>query len=163
MILQRYLRRWSDELAGALLTARRTGDPAAPAPAERPSPNARFEPSRTPYDWLTRDESEVDRYIADPLCGFEIMRSAPGGGRGPSRTGTTPGKVSSRLPILVFNGADDPIGGEAGGVALADHYRAQGVEDVTFRAYPGARHELFNELERDQVRRDVLAWLDART
>jgi alpha-beta hydrolase superfamily lysophospholipase len=163
MILQRYLRRWSDELAGALLTGTTYRDPDAPVPTERPSPNAPFEPGRTPYDWLTRDESEVDRYIADPLCGFEIMRSPPGGAGGRPATGTTPGKVPSRLPILVFNGADDPIGGEAGGLALADHYRAQGVEDVTFRAYPGARHELFNELERDQVRRDVLAWLDARS
>lgn len=46
---------------------------------------------------------------------------------------------------------------------LAEHYRSIGVQDVTFRSYPGARHELFNELERDEVRADVLAWLASRT
>ena len=161
MILQRYLRRWSHELAGALLTGTTYRDPSAPA--ERPSPNARFEPARTPYDWLTRDEAEVDRYIADPLCGFEIMGSVPAtprdGRTGP--TGAPAPPVAPGLPILVFNGADDPIGGDVGGRALAEHYRAIGVEDVTLHSYPGARHELFNELERDEVRRDVLDWLDA--
>lgn len=165
MVLQRYLRRWSHELTGALLTGTTYRDPPAPVPADRPSPNARFEPGRTPYDWLTRDEAEVDRYIADPLCGFEIMRSVPGGGdRGPyARVASAPLVVSPRLPILIFNGSDDPIGGDAGGTALAEHYRSIGVEDVSFRPYPGARHELFNELERDEVRADVLAWLGART
>ena len=163
MILQRYLRRSSDELAGALLTGTTYRDPAVPAPDPRPSPNERFEPARTPYDWLTRDEAEVDRYIADPLCGFEIARATPGARAGSPAPEAAGRQVSPQLPILVFNGADDPIGGHAGGEALAAHYRAQGVRDVTFLSYPGARHELFNELERDLVRRDVLDWLAART
>ena len=165
MILQRYLRRWSHELAGALLTGTTYRDPSAPAPAVRPSPNERFEPARTPYDWLTRDEVEVDRYIADPLCGFELMSSSPGARTTSLARGTEApaSPVSPHLPILILNGADDPVGGDAGGRDLADHYRSIGVEDVTFRSYPGARHELFNELERDGTRQDVLAWLDART
>ena len=167
MILQRYLRRWSDELAGALLTGTTYRDPGAPTRAREPS-NSRFEPARTPYDWLTRDEAEVDLYIADPLCGFEIMRSSAGGAAGAARTApaaTAPapapaGAVRAGLPIFVFNGADDPIGGEEGGRALVEHYRAQGVADIEFRAYPGARHELFNETNRDEVIADVLDWLD---
>lgn len=180
MILQRYLRRWSGELAGALLTGTTWRDPAVPA-AERPAFNAGFEPARTPYDWLTRDEAEVDRYVADPLCGFEMMRSSPtaasaasatrtrartrAGARDAAATSarpTVPTPIRADLPILVFNGADDPVGGERGGRALAEHYRSLGVDDVTFIAYPGARHELFNELNRDEVVADVLAWLDAR-
>ena len=54
-----------------------------------------------------------------------------------------------------------PIGGAVGGQALADHLRALGLDDVTFRAYPDARHELFNETNRDEVTTDVVAWLDA--
>jgi len=160
-LLQRYLRRWAGELSGALLTGTTYRDPSAP-PAERRPPNERFEPARTPYDWLSRDEAEVDAYIADPLCGFEMMRSSPTTttSSGAASEGSRP--ITTDLPILIFNGADDPVGGERGGAALAEHYRSLGVRDVTFRAYPGARHELFNETNRDEVERDVIAWLAAR-
>jgi alpha-beta hydrolase superfamily lysophospholipase len=163
-LLQRYLRRWSNEIDGALLTGTTYRDPDA-ASADRPPPNERFEPARTPYDWLSRDETEVDLYVADPLCGFEIMRDTPGrssrtGTRPPGPT-TTPGPRPD-LPILVFNGSDDPVGGEVGGRALAEHYRGLGVVDVTFVGYEGARHELFNETNRDEVVGDVIAWLDER-
>src|SRR5690606_2408252 len=131
--LQRYLRRWSDEIAGALLTGTTYRDP--DASGERPPPNERFEPARTPYDWLSRDEAEVDRYLDDPLCGFEIMRTSPvaastsrpaaGGPPTPSAAGPR-----ADLPILIFNGADDPIGGAEGAHALAAHYRDGGVADV---------------------------------
>lgn len=161
-LLQRYLRRWSDEIDGALLTGTTYLDPAAET-GERPPPNERFEPARTPYDWLSRDEAEVDRYVADPLCGFEIMRDSPRAGSGATRSSATEHAAGPRtdLPILVFNGADDPIGGAVGGRALADHYRQVGVVDVTFRSYDGGRHELFNETNRDEVTADVIAWLDA--
>jgi alpha-beta hydrolase superfamily lysophospholipase len=162
-LLQRYLRRWSDEIDGALLTGTTYRDPDAAA-AERPPPNERFEPARTPYDWLSRDEAEVDLYIADPLCGFDIMRDSPrtrSQEERPSST-TAPGPRPD-LPLLIFNGADDPIGGDAGGRALAEHYRGLGVVDVSFRSYEGGRHELFNETNRDEVTADVIAWLDDHT
>lgn len=162
-ILQRYLRRHSHEIAGALLTGTTFRDPAAPR--QRGPANRRFEPARTPYDWLTRDEAEVDRYIADPLCGFEIVRSTHVRSTTREAAATAPETrgVAATLPILVFNGADDPIGGEEGGRALAEHYRSLGVRDVTFWSYPGARHELFNETNRDEVVADVISWLDAHT
>ena len=164
-LLQRYLRRWSDEIDGALLTGTTYRDPDAVS-ADRPQPNERFEPARTPYDWLSRDEAEVDLYVADPLCGFEIMRDTPGSTtrsapRPPGPT-TTPGPRPD-LPILVINGADDPVGGEVGGRSLAEHYRGLGVIDVTFLGYEGARHELFNETNRDEVVADVIAWLGRHT
>ncbi|MBK5224094.1 MAG: lysophospholipase [Acidimicrobiia bacterium] len=159
-ILQRYLRRWSDEIDAALLTGTTYRDPAAPT-VERPSPNERFEPARTPYDWLSRDEAEVDLYVADPLCGFEIMRSTPTAVRSRDEPQNPAGRrPAASLPVLIFNGADDPIGGEEGGRALTDHYRSLGLTDATFRSYAGARHELFNETNRDDVVADVLAWLD---
>lgn len=153
-MLQMYLARWGDEIDGALLTGATRRDPdAAGAPL-----NAPFEPARTPYDWLSRDEAEVDAYVADPLCGFEIMWTTPGTAAMPENDES---RIPTALPVLVFNGAEDPIGGEAGGRRLADHYRSLGLTDVMFRSYPGARHELFNETNRDEVVADVLAWLDA--
>lgn len=159
-ILQRYLRRWSDEIDAAVLTGTTYRDPEAP-PAERPPPNAVFEPARTDYDWLSRDEAEVDLYVADPLCGFEIMRSTPASN---ARTSSDEARsaVTTTLPLLILNGSADPIGGEAGGLALAEHHRSLGLDDVTLHAYPGARHELFNETNRDEVTADLLAWLGAR-
>jgi alpha-beta hydrolase superfamily lysophospholipase len=162
-IAQRYLRRWGADLTGALLTGttlRREG--AAPRAGGL---NDRFDPAATPYDWLTRDAAEVQKYIDDPWCGFERM--AASGATTPARTSTearSPAEadVPPGLPILIFNGADDPIGGEEGGSALAAHYRASGVRDVTFRSYPGGRHELFNELNRDEVTADVLSWISTR-
>jgi alpha-beta hydrolase superfamily lysophospholipase len=163
-LLQRYLRRWSAEIDGALLTGTTYRDPDASQDADRVGPNERFAPARTPYDWLTREGAEVDLYIADPLCGFEIMRDSP---RSRSDETGSPGSAATspgprlELPILIFNGADDPVGGDEGGRALSDHYRGLGVVDVTFRSYPGGRHELFNETNRDEVIADVIGWLDS--
>ena len=158
-LLQRYLRRWAADLSGALLTGTTYRDPSAP-PAERRPPNEKFEPARTAYDWLSRDEAEVDAYIDDPHCGFEVMSSRPGGAGATDDADLVP--IPTTLPVFVLNGADDPIGGETGGAALAEHYRSLGLTDVTFRAYPGARHELLNETNRDEVEADILDWLDAR-
>jgi alpha-beta hydrolase superfamily lysophospholipase len=157
MILHRFLQRWSDDLAGAVLTGTTYATVGLTMPG---TINERFEPARTPYDWLTRDPAEVDAYVADPLCGFEMMQ-----GRRPTtddpRRGTD-AAIRSDLPVLVTNGADDPVGGVAAGQALADHYRALGLTDVTFRGYDGARHELLNETNRDDVLADLVAWITAR-
>jgi alpha-beta hydrolase superfamily lysophospholipase len=122
--------------------------------------NDRFEPARTPYDWLTRDPAEVDAYVADPLCGFEVMQGRRPSTDDPKRGHDTP--IRPGLPVLVTNGADDPVGGAAAGEALAARYRDQGLADVTFRAYDGARHELLNETNRDEVHADLTTWLTAR-
>ena len=75
---------------------------------------------------------------------------------GPGRQGSVP----RGLPVLIFSGDQDPAGGFGCGVhALAARYRAAGL-DVNERLYPGARHELFNETNRDEVQGDLLAWLD---
>ena len=158
-ILYRYMQRYGDDLDGALLTGTTH---IAPGVERLGSINEPFEPARTPYDWLSRDEAEVDAYIADPLCGFESvpLRSSPSVVPGSTDSGDD-STIPRRLPVFVFVGGADPIGGAVGGQALADHLRALGLGDVTFRAYPDARHELFNETNRDEVTTDVLAWLDA--
>jgi alpha-beta hydrolase superfamily lysophospholipase len=158
-ILYRSLQRYGAELDGALLTGTTH---VAPGVERLGRINAAFEPARTPYDWLSRDDAEVDAYIADPFCGFESvpLQASPAVEPGSPGSGDD-ATIPRRLPVFVFVGSVDPVGGRAGGQALADHLRSLGLGDVTFRAYPGARHELFNETNRDEVTRDVLAWLDA--
>ncbi len=153
-ILQEYLRRWGGEIDGALLTG-----------TTRPGPNAAIDAAvadapapRTAYDWLSRDDAEVDAYIADPLCGFEIMADVPASELFTLLEGDD-SHIPTSLPVFIFNGADDPVGGETGGRRLFEHYQALGMTDVSFRSYPGARHELCNETNRDEVVTDVLEWL----
>jgi alpha-beta hydrolase superfamily lysophospholipase len=126
--------------------------------------NAGFEP-RTGYEWLSRDEAEVDAYVADPLCGFDLPDETVPALFGAAATLADPASLAlirPDLPILVASGADDPLagGGELVQV-LAQRYRDAGVKDVTVRVYDGARHEIFNETNRDEVTRDVIGWLDA--
>ncbi len=164
-LAQRYLRRWGTDLGAAVLTGttlRRPGQ------TRTGSLNAGFEPAATAYDWLSRDPEEVQRYVDDPLCGFEQMagQTPPATPSASDEAGASQGpddsQVPSTLPLLILNGSDDPIGGEVGGQALADHYREAGLTDVTFRAYAGGRHELLNETNRDEVTTDLLRWIDER-
>ncbi len=155
-ILTQYIRRYGYELVGAILTGTTYlgGDGEVAT-----NFNSRFEPARTSYDWLSRDPDEVDAYIADPLCGFEAVVGASG--EIPPLIGDESGRIPKDLPVAIFNGGDDPIGGAVGGARLVAFLRDQGLADVTLRVYDGARHELFNETNRDEVRADVIAWIDA--
>ena len=123
--------------------------------------NAGFE-NRTGYEWLSRDEAEVDLYVADPLCGFALPpETTPALFANGDRL-ASPTSVRHDLPLLIISGSDDPLaGGGALPVMLAERYRAAGVEDVTVTVYPGARHEVFNETNRDEITADVVAWLQA--
>ncbi len=126
--------------------------------------NAGFEP-RTGYEWLTRDEAEVDLYVADPLCGFALPPETT-----PALFGNAE-RLSDRaelahiradLPLLLISGSDDPLAGGGDLIRLlGQRYSDAGVRDVTVHVYPGARHELFNETNRDEVTSDVIAWLQA--
>ncbi|GAA3718380.1 alpha/beta hydrolase [Gordonia hankookensis] len=126
--------------------------------------NAPFEPARTEYDWLSRDDAIVDAYVADPLCGFGLDAESGKDMFMQARAIADPGRVggmASSLPILIAVGDLDPVnGGLALSNLLADHYRAGGLTDVTVKVYPGARHEILNEINRDEVRRDLIAWIE---
>ncbi len=126
--------------------------------------NEGFEP-RTGYEWLSRDESEVDAYVADPLCGFDLPDDTVPSLFGAAATLADPAalaRIRSDLPLLVVSGSADPLagGGELVQV-LAQRYRDAGVADVTVRVYADARHEVFNETTRDEITGDVIAWIDA--
>ncbi len=126
--------------------------------------NKQFAPARTDFDWLSRDAAEVDKYIADPLCGFPAsvqlwidVLDALGDVTSPARQA----RIPKRLPIYVIAGSNDPVGGNTESVGqLLDAYRDVGLERVAHRFYDGARHELFNETNRDEVTRDLIQWMD---
>lgn len=128
--------------------------------------NRKFRPARTPFDWLSRDAAEVDRYIADPHCGFRCstglwmdLLDAAGKLGTPARLR----RIPKTLPVLMIAGAEDPVtGGHRGPRSLERKYLGVGLRDVTVKVYPQARHELFNDLCRDEVTGDLLAWLGAR-
>lgn len=119
---------------------------------------------RTPCDWLSRDPAVVDAYIADPLCGGvpsvalwgEVYRGLRFIARREQQA-----RIPRSLPILLLAGGADPlsIGGKAV-QRLAERYRALGIADVRCVIYPGARHEVFNEINRQQVYDDLRDWLD---
>jgi alpha-beta hydrolase superfamily lysophospholipase len=120
---------------------------------------------RTPFDWLSRDPAEVDKYIADPRCGGTFTLAANRQllqafslASDPAAYDATP----KDLPLLVVSGQADPVGGMGAGVRqVVQAYRAAGVKDVTCLLYPEARHEILNETNKAAVAGDLLDWLDA--
>jgi alpha-beta hydrolase superfamily lysophospholipase len=166
---QQYVLDHGDELAGLVLTGTAALDLLEPAldldaPLELSAFNAAFEPARTDYDWLSRDEAQVDAYVADPRCGFGLSQED---GRqmfvsarqlaDPARLGGLRGD----LPVYVAVGDRDPVNGALALVdGLVQRLRDAGLGDVTLRVYEGARHEVFNETNRDEVVADLLTWLD---
>jgi alpha-beta hydrolase superfamily lysophospholipase len=123
--------------------------------------NKPFKPARTDFDWLSRDERQVDAFVADPLCGFpfttqlaiDVLDALP---HVTSRKSLA--TIRKDLPIYVFSGERDPVGANIKG--LIQDLKAAGFTELTTRIYPGARHETLNETNRDEVTRDLIAWLD---
>ncbi|MCG7408673.1 lysophospholipase [Paenibacillus sp. ACRRX] len=126
--------------------------------------NRSFKPSLTPFDWLSRDEQEVQKYIDDPMCGyvctvgfyyefFCFLKEV----HHPS----TLAKVPLKLPVLIVSGSQDPVGNFGKGLRkLKALYKQLGVQEVSLILYPGARHELLNETNRDEVTLDCIEWLN---
>jgi alpha-beta hydrolase superfamily lysophospholipase len=167
--LQRHLLDHSADLAGAVLSGTSAVDIIAAGidptqEVDLSAFNAPFEPARTEYDWLSRDPDEVDAYVADAACGFGLDAAAAAsmiegldGVADPERLAG----IRPDLPILVLSGDADPLAGGGALIELVgDRYREAGVSDVTVRLYPGARHEVFNETNRDEITADLIAWLD---
>ena len=127
--------------------------------------NAAFKPNRTPSDWLSRDEAEVDKYIADPRCGYPLTTgfyADLAGGLARICTDSEVARVPHDLPIYLASGSLDPVGDRTRGVQkVAEQFRRAGVRDVTTRFWPDARHEILNETNRDEVMDDFVRWFDA--
>ncbi|MGW6698379.1 alpha/beta fold hydrolase [Nocardia sp. NPDC055049] len=123
--------------------------------------NREFQPTRTPADWLSRDEAQVDAYLAHPWCGFEIdaVNMASLAKLGNERL-ARPRGIRTDLPLYVMVGGSDPLND---GARLSDlqvrRYRDAGLSDITYRVYPNARHEILNEINRDEVENELIAWI----
>jgi alpha-beta hydrolase superfamily lysophospholipase len=129
-------------------------------PADLSAFNAPFE-KRTGYEWLSRDESEVDAYVADEACGFAAPKLTGIATLAQAADPQRLAGIRSDLPILLVSGSDDPLaGGGAAVETVAQRYLDAGVRDVQVRIYPRARHELLNETNRDEVTADVMAFLN---
>jgi len=183
---QQYIQQWGKELAGVVLsgTSGSLGEnlPETIAAVEqetaangRNAPSAAFgamfagfaapfPPVRTGFEWLSRDEAERQIYVDDPWCGFAFSNGLVGDMlRGNIKTWAPESeqRIPKDLPVLMVSGALDPVGGFGAGVnLLASRYQALEIKDLEVRLYPEARHELLNETNRDEVQKDLLAWLE---
>jgi alpha-beta hydrolase superfamily lysophospholipase len=125
--------------------------------------NRPFRPNRTTADWLSRDEKEVDAYVADPLCGNTL---SAGFYRdllallNQIHKKSNLSKIKIDLPIYVFSGSADPVGDMGRSpAALIRAYRALKIKDVEYALYPEARHETLNETNREEVSESLVSWL----
>jgi len=130
------------------------------------SNNRRFEPNRTPSDWLTRDTAIVDGHLKDELCGFVpsvgLYHDMMEGIRFDSSMHNLR-NMDKMMPVLFFSGALDPVGEETVGLMRAvEGFRSVGCRDVTVKVYPEGRHEMLNEINRMDVYADVLAWIRSK-
>jgi alpha-beta hydrolase superfamily lysophospholipase len=166
--LQRYLLDHSTDLDAAVLSGSTAVDVIAAGidpneDVDLSAFNAPFEPARTEYDWLSRDPDEVDAYVADAMCGFGLVAAATAsmiegmdGVADPERLSG----IRSDLPVLLLSGDADPLAGGGSLITLvADRYREAGLTDVSVRLYPDARHEVFNETNRDEITADLISWI----
>ena len=124
--------------------------------------NNAFKPNRTPFDWLSRDEAEVDKYVDDPACGFVFTAAGfrdlfdgLGEVSGPQWARRVP-----KRPILLIAADADPVGANGKGVKQVEAWLVQSGHRVKCILYPGARHELLNETNREQVSDDVRLFVE---
>lgn len=128
--------------------------------------NRAFKPNRTEKDWISSDTTEVDRYIADPYCGGAISTQSWYDlfqGLAEIARPTALQSVNANLPIYLFSGELDPVGGQGKGVKrLARVLENAGIQDIDCKLYSGGRHEMHNEINREQVYSDLLQWLSSK-
>lgn len=125
--------------------------------------NKAFKPNRSPFDWLSRDPEEVDKYVNDPLCGFRCSNQLWLDLLGGLLQITPPrnlAQIDSSLPLLVVGGERDPVSQGKRLQDLANALRQAGSRQVQLKIYPDARHELLNESNREQVTHDLIDWLE---
>lgn len=125
--------------------------------------NNNFKPTRTRHDWISRDEDAVDRYIADPNCGFtpsvSFLNEFFKGLRRTQRHEPFSGPYS--YPVLIIAGSEDPISKPLDGISkLTEKLKSTGIESLDRKIYEGGRHEMLSELNKEDVMTDIHRWLD---
>jgi len=126
----------------------------------------KIENPKTSSDWLTRDEEQVAKYRADKYCRFYFTLS------GYKDLISILSLANSKecfdntkkdIPYLIFSGDMDPVGEWGKGVEQVYHnYKNSGVKDITLKLYKDGRHEMLNELNKDEVYTDVYKWIESK-
>lgn len=190
MLTRRYIQLYGDDLAGTVLSGSgvfsnallKLGTVVAASEIKRkgrahPSRlldklvfqnlNRGFKPARTDLDWLSRDEAEVDKFLADPLRG-KIGSSGYFhdffNGLLAMNDAVNIQSIPKDLPMLFISGTADPVGGKGGKgiVQTGRAYQQIGLQDVSYKLYEGARHELLNETNKGEVTQDIIEWIFGR-
>lgn len=126
--------------------------------------NKPFEPCSSPVSWLSRDEKVLAEYEADPWCGFVMPNSYFIEGAKALKNMWKPSneqRIPKNLPIYLFSGSKDPSNADASGMlALIDRYEKLPIGDLSYKVYEDGRHEMFNEINKEEVIKDTIEWLD---
>lgn len=128
--------------------------------------NKIYDNPKTEYDWLSRDEANVQKYIDDPLCGFipscSLFRDMMTGVKFITNKKNLTA-MNKDMPVYFMSGDMDPVGECGKGVQKAyNNFLEAGMKDVSIKLYPGGRHEMLNEINKDEVYTDILTWLDSK-
>ena len=128
--------------------------------------NKIYDNPKTEYDWLSRDEANVQKYIDDPLCGFipscSLFRDMMTGVKFITNKKNLTA-MNKDMPVYFMSGDMDPVGECGKGVQKAyNNFLEAGMKDVSIKLYPGGRHEMLNEINKDEVYTDILAWLESK-
>ena len=128
--------------------------------------NKKFEPGETSKEWITSDKKKRDEYVQDPLCSYTFTLGAYyqmfTGMKVLVRKGSM-NRIPKTLPVLFTAGADDPVGAFGKSVTrVYEKYKDAGIKDVSIRLYKGDRHEILNEVDRQNVYQDILAWIEGK-
>ncbi|MBX4268089.1 alpha/beta hydrolase [Clostridium estertheticum] len=129
------------------------------------SNNDFFKPNRTLFDWLSRDNKEVDKYIENPYCGAVFTAGFfydfLSGLKSAADTGEIK-NIPNNLPIYIFGGDKDPVGKNGkGALKLVKTYEKHGARDLTYKLYKDGRHEMLHEINKDEVTTDIIKWINA--
>ena len=186
LIAQQYIQEWGGELKGAVLSGTFGSlgiDPAAAVAGAQQEAQAKgdsapsqlfvgmfvnfnqpFQPAKTGFEWLSRDEAEVQKYADDPWCGFPFSNGLVIDmfkGAGNIWSAESEARIPKGLPLLVVSGELDPAGANTVSVnQLVERYRGHGMTNIQVKFYPQARHEILNEINRDEVQQDILGWMN---
>ena len=188
LMAQDYIQQWGNELKGVILsgtngymdeTLLKVGKTITEKEIKKSGPmkrnekldqltfgtfNKPYEPAPTKFQWLSRDQDEVDKYVEDPYCGFISTSSLFNeliSGLIKIWKEENERKIPLELPIFLISGSDDPSNEMTKNLlVLIERYKNYGIKDLTYKIYEGARHEVFNEINRDEVFNDVINWLN---
>ncbi len=128
--------------------------------------NDSIENHKTEYDWLSRDEAEVQKYIDDEFCGFsctsgfyqDLMR-----GLKKTHSVKEMARIPEKFPVLMISGDSDPVSNNGKSLKkLFEIYKNNSLQDVKIKLYEGARHEILNEVNKEEVINDIFAWIEER-